>query len=63
MNNYLKSSECAAALGLSLKYFQNQFVFSSGMDTWAKKQPGTSNRRMWDKKQFEIWMSNRVKNK
>ena len=63
MNNYMKSVDCAKALGLSLKYFQNEFVFSSGMDTWADKSPTCAKRRVWDKIKFEKWMANRVKGK
>ena len=48
MNNpkYLKSSDCAALLGISLKYFQNEYVFTSGLDMMAVKS-ATGHRREW----------------
>lgn len=63
MKSYMKSADCAKALGISLKYFQNEFVFSSGMNIWADKSPTCPKRRVWEKVRFENWMANRVKGK
>lgn len=63
MKSFMKSSDCAKALNLSLKYFQNEFVFSSGMNTWADTSPTCAKRRVWDTIKFEKWMANRTKGK
>ena len=63
MKLYMKSAECAKELGISLKYFQNTFVFTSGLDTWADRSPTNPKRRMWDKDKFELWMMKRIKSK
>lgn len=61
MKVYVKSKEAAEMLGISLKYFQNTFVFSSGLDNWADKSPTNPKRRMWEKTKFERWIESRIK--